>query len=250
MNLGGTVRLNRSGWIALVALVCLFLLVQYARSPSTPVVASPDADSVNNDVNAKRLSLSKLLRVAVEAARAGGEAVAAAKGEPSEVHSKGKTNEGVDLPVTAADLNSHCRMTEVIRSAFPKISLVSEEHADTCPSAQRLEPLGREDYPDLPEEYVEANDITVWIDPLDATKEFTGIFTQFFHLYRIEILTIFVFRGKIRICHDYGLCGNKRGTRHRSNSQAVPKRNILDMVVQNEFSKSATHFCKDLFLTI
>lgn len=178
MNLGGTVRLNRSGWIALVALVCLFLLVQYARSPSSTSVTPQIVNNVNSNgnVNAKRFSLSELLRVSVEAARAGGEAVAAAKGEPSEVQSKGKTNEGVELPVTAADLNSHCRMSEVIRNAFPKIALVSEEHAESCPKVLRSEPLGREDFSDLPEEYVEAEDVTVWIDPLDATKEFTGKF--------------------------------------------------------------------------
>lgn len=178
MNLGGTVRLNRTGWLLLIGAVCLLLLINYVRSPDNATLLSTGGPN-------SYCSVARLLRAAVEAARAGGHAVKAAAPGGGETHSKGKTAEGVEQPVTAADLDSHCRMTAVLKAAFPSLHLISEEQPKACPQSSLSlsdSTLDIENFPKLPEEYVLNEDVTVWIDPLDATKEFTGIY-QLFRLF-------------------------------------------------------------------
>lgn len=68
-------------------------------------------------------------------------------------------------------------MYRSLTEAFPGINVISEETSQDCDkivvediknSLKNLEGY------DLSDDIVNVNDITIWIDPLDATKEFTG----------------------------------------------------------------------------
>lgn len=92
--------------------------------------------------------------------------------------SKGQTKEGANDPLTNADLKSHCAMEQGLKRIFPKVKIISEEdvHAD-CSEASHfeLDPTVIDEDVHLPDEFlVGTDDVTVWIDPLDATQEYTG----------------------------------------------------------------------------
>ncbi len=89
--------------------------------------------------------------------------------------SKGKTAEGANNPVTDGDMRSHRAMYNGVLRAFPGLSVVSEEDDP--------HPVDPETIPELPEQdeeveavvgtedvLVPAEDVDVWIDPLDATQ--------------------------------------------------------------------------------
>lgn len=99
---------------------------------------------------------------------------------------------GVNDPVTEADYRSHCAMYHSLVEAFPGINVISEEASKDCDKVtvsdikDNIDSLI--DY-NIKDEVVNANDITVWIDPLDATKEFTGAFIELFAKFVILILS-------------------------------------------------------------
>lgn len=79
--------------------------------------------------------------------------------------------------MTAADYRSHCAMYNALTTAFPKLTVISEEKSKECDkvnvsdlkdSLKNLQDFNFDD------SFVNVNDVTIWIDPLDATKEFTG----------------------------------------------------------------------------
>lgn len=84
---------------------------------------------------------------------------------------------GVDDPVTAADYRSHCAMYGSLIQAFPGITVISEEASQDCDKIV-IEDIKKSvksiDGYDINDDIVNIHDITIWIDPLDATKEFTG----------------------------------------------------------------------------
>ena len=84
---------------------------------------------------------------------------------------------GVNDPVTAADYRSHCAMYRSLTEAFPGITVISEETSQDCDKIV-VEDIKNsvksiEGY-DINDDIANVNDVTIWIDPLDATKEFTG----------------------------------------------------------------------------
>lgn len=122
------------------------------------------------------VSLRELLDAGVAAAEAGGEQVRRVRlSNRLAQQSKGKTREGADDPLTAGDLSSHRVMYGGLSAAFPAIAIVSEEHTEgdhnTAVSllsrARALRGLIGDDV------LVPAKAVTVWIDPLDATQEYT-----------------------------------------------------------------------------
>lgn len=181
MNLGGSIRINKFG-LGVLAFV-LFIFIIYHLSGSSSSNQSPlVAKSSSNEI-----SLRKLLIGAIMAAERGGEEVLKVyNSKILNTQTKGKTKEGVVDPVTDADFNSHCTMVSGLEHLFPKVlKIVSEEgHArEKCPEIETshhfdLNPtvLGDTNIPDI---MLPAEQITVWIDPLDATKEFTENLTQY-----------------------------------------------------------------------
>lgn len=132
---------------------------------------------VNKSEHKSDVSLKQLLAGAIKAAEIGGFEVMAVHNQVQfKIESKGQTKEGVNDPVTAADYRSHCVMYGSLTKAFPGITVISEETSQDCDKIviedikNSLKSIN--DY-DLNDEIVDIKDVTIWIDPLDATKEFT-----------------------------------------------------------------------------
>jgi inositol monophosphatase 3 len=90
---------------------------------------------------------------------------------------------GVNDYVTKADVNSHCSIAYSLWRIFPKLNLISEEDVQkkSCPDDIEnfdLDPsvLGTVELPDI---NVRTDELTLFIDPLDATKEFTEKLFQY-----------------------------------------------------------------------
>ncbi|XP_048867442.1 inositol monophosphatase 3 isoform X1 [Brienomyrus brachyistius] len=123
------------------------------------------------------VDLRELLALSVEAAVLGGREVKRVREDNTlEEKSKGETKEGADEKLTLGDLSSHRKMYQLIKSTFPSLQVNSEEHDNT-----RVEDLPAWDRR-IPEEIAQVvgrsqdvppESITVWIDPLDATQEYT-----------------------------------------------------------------------------
>lgn len=115
---------------------------------------------------ATRAEPAELLRVAVSAARAGGEVLADKLGRVRDVQTKTST---MDL-VTEADVESGRRVVAVIREAFPDDGLLVEEPAI----------LGEpEDADRLGAASAGTSQITWVIDPLDGTTSFVHTYPFF-----------------------------------------------------------------------
>nr|CAD7463001.1 unnamed protein product [Timema tahoe] len=179
MNFGGTIRLNRIGVCIIIGVFVLFLLYMSSNSSGgdakVPVVKDV---SDNNSIN-----LRKLLIAAIQVAEKGGKEVVAVKKDNNlDEKTKGKTKEGVNDPVTKADYKSHCVMYYSLKHWFPTLKVISEEHSSEKDCSNLLF-LDLDSNPNtvtsssisLPDEMIPPEDITVWIDPLDATKEYTGM---------------------------------------------------------------------------
>ncbi|XP_045495875.1 putative inositol monophosphatase 3 isoform X1 [Colias croceus] len=167
MNFGGTLRLNK---FACFTLGFVLFLIIYWRSSGTSY-PSDTSDLV---------SIKSLLNAAIYAAERGGIKVIEGKNRGLKIHSKGKTKEGANDPVTDADYASHCAMYYTLKNAFPKLSIISEEHSVAEEDCQNQEPIDLDSPPQgqriinyISDELVLAKDVTVWIDPLDATQEYT-----------------------------------------------------------------------------
>lgn len=163
MNLG-SVRINKCG--VLVASIIVLVLFYYMLSsgPKTPYRRLDD-----------QVNLRKLLIAGIQAAQLGGLQVLYASND-IQAKSKGRTKEGANDPVTNADLQSHCVMENGLQRLFPKVTVISEEQVE-CPepSHMELDPTVIDEDIHLPDDHlVSAGDVTVWIDPLDATQEYTG----------------------------------------------------------------------------
>ncbi|XP_043116223.1 inositol monophosphatase 3 isoform X2 [Puntigrus tetrazona] len=124
----------------------------------------------------RTVDLRDLLALSMEAAVQGGREVKRIREDNTlEEKSKGKTKEGASEKLTLGDLNSHRKMFYLIKNTYPYIQVNSEEHADAEGEATVWTRI-------IPEEIlgkisgvkeVPAERITVWIDPLDATQEYT-----------------------------------------------------------------------------
>ncbi len=68
-------------------------------------------------------------------------------------------------------------MQQGLHRLFPKLKIISEEDSESVKCSDvplfDLDPTVLHEV-SLPDEDVHVNDITVWIDPLDATQEYTG----------------------------------------------------------------------------
>lgn len=176
MNLGGSIRINKCSTF-IVFLVFVFIVHYLA------VRRNSASQSVAGDSN--EINLRKLLIGSIQAAQAGGAVVLkVSKTQELNVKSKGKTKEGKDEYVTEADFQSHCLMQTSLKRIFPRLQLRSEEsHSDDrCSDDAKyfdLDPTVLNDKV-FPDEVVPLGDVTVWIDPLDATQGNTHIATAKF----------------------------------------------------------------------
>lgn len=180
MNLGGSIRINKCAVFMLIALLVLLIYI---------FIPSFNNKIENLPKNQQQINLRKLVIGLITAASAGGREVIKISSEPDfGIHSKGKTKEGLEDFVTEADLLSHCKIAHGLWRIFPKLNLISEEDVQkkNCPQSEKyfdLDPSVLSSV-NLPDVNVLSDDITVWIDPLDATKEFTE---KLFHYVSVMI---------------------------------------------------------------
>lgn len=124
----------------------------------------------------RKVDLRDLLALSVEAAVLGGKEVKKVREENDlKERSKGKTKEGANELLTMGDLQSHRKMYNLMRNTFPEVTVNSEERDDVVdktitwsrniPTDIAKKIQGGKDVP--------VESVTVWIDPLDATQEYT-----------------------------------------------------------------------------
>ncbi|TNM98316.1 hypothetical protein fugu_014562 [Takifugu bimaculatus] len=121
------------------------------------------------------VDLRELLAVSVEAAVLGGKEVKTIQEEDGlKEKSKGKTKEGATELLTMGDLQSHRKMFNLLKNTFPDITVYSEEYDNTVDKITWSQDIPA-DILDKIEggKLVPVNSVTVWIDPLDATQEYT-----------------------------------------------------------------------------
>ncbi|KAJ6664014.1 hypothetical protein lerEdw1_008968 [Lerista edwardsae] len=122
------------------------------------------------------VDLRELLAAAVRAAVEGGEEVRRVR-EDNVLNekAKGKTREGADELMTTGDFLSNRKMYYLLKTAFPGVQINTEEHVDEDdPEAISWDRTIPEDMRVIEPKFVQADSVTVWIDPLDATQEYTG----------------------------------------------------------------------------
>lgn len=167
-----TIRFNKQGF-AILCVTLAFMYLTYSWHHKMPSAVQ---------AGAAKISLQQVLCAAIEAAEAGGRQVVMVR-QLSDLNekTKGKTKEGVKDMMTDGDLRSHDVMYGTLTQTFPSIKVVSEEHRTdkhvvdpvvpnlNCPA---LKFVSRDDW-------AASSSITIWIDPLDATKEYTENLLQY-----------------------------------------------------------------------
>ncbi|EDV99623.1 GH12318 [Drosophila grimshawi] len=167
---GRTIRINRvpATITAILLTIALVYFLNFQKDERPAIYGMLRSD---NNVN-----LRKMLIAAIQAAQRGGlEVVDVMHSRQLKERSKGKTAEGVNDPFTDADGRSHCVMKQGLQRIFPRVRIFSEEDKEHCKDAYSfdLDPTVLHETAKVPDMSVTAQDVTVWVDPLDATKEFT-----------------------------------------------------------------------------
>jgi len=159
----GVIQLNRTGVLFIAFFLLVFILYTFSNKN-------------DNLSKSSMIDLKLLLVASIKSAENGGAQVLSWKDKMS-IASKGKTKEGVDDKVTSADFHSHCAMEATLRHFQSDLTLRSEEKV-------KCEDMNLDfstDYADVEDKLrlvigdvnVNRDDVIVWIDPLDATKEYT-----------------------------------------------------------------------------
>lgn len=160
-----------------------------------------DENSVFSDSGPSMIKLSDLLAHCIVALKVAGREVVnlslAKNDKITDVGSKGKTLEGVDDVVTGADMKSHRTILTTIKDSYRRLRIVSEE--DTTKEFEGLSAvkdiltidrglfanLLRSNLDEIENEQVDRgsmisqDETLVWIDPLDATKEYSENLTNY-----------------------------------------------------------------------
>lgn len=134
------------------------------------------------------VNFKHLLIASIIAAQKGGLEVRQARSSKLAVSVKGKTKEGVLDVLTTGDRNSNHVMVNSLLYTFPGIRVISEEHMptsggggiDVAPISVNRAVLNSAAFATIPPEIdLNLEDLVVWIDPLDATKEYSEGLTQY-----------------------------------------------------------------------
>jgi len=137
----------------------------------------------------EKVSMKELLMSSIEFAERGGKILVDIRkqadiGEQSKgVHDDVAEGDiGGNDPVTQGDFQSHMAMTFAFKKYFTGIHVVSEEKTES-PDMSTIAPpqlRNREVNRIITEDaMLDADDITIWIDPLDATQEYTENLQQY-----------------------------------------------------------------------
>ncbi|GFN79078.1 inositol monophosphatase 3-like [Plakobranchus ocellatus] len=180
-------NLRLNPWGALVFIVGFFLALGYMFGP-------PDFFRKE-----QRVSMRELLSVSIGLASKGGVKVK----EIHEEHKlkekvKGQTKEGAKEMITVGDLESHKIIFYGFSKMYPGIKVVSEEHDNKPVDFNQVSAVDT-NLPEVQEvitsdQSIPVSDIAIWIDPLDATQEYTESLTQF-----VTTMVCVVVRGEPKI---------------------------------------------------
>lgn len=174
---------SRAG-LAIAVGICILLLIWNGAPWSAGRVRATGTGS-----RAGTVAVDELLAAIVAATQAAGaEVVAVAASHRLGTRLKqGGQSSG---PVTSADLRSDGVLVSRLRAAFPSVRLVSEEENERQKDAAAAEQSGSSSPTSpprgeselgvaLPRMEVQSSSVRVWLDPLDATKEFTQGLNQY-----------------------------------------------------------------------
>ncbi|KAH9504619.1 Inositol monophosphatase 3 [Bulinus truncatus] len=134
----------------------------------------------------QRVSMKELLSVSIDLAQRGGQQVKEIYlKHPDKMDEtvKGKTKEGADEMLTNGDLESHRAIFYGFSKIYPSIKIYSEEHDNKPVDFNQIHSVKTK--LDEVEEIIKSDQsipvsrITIWIDPLDATQEYTESLTQY-----------------------------------------------------------------------
>ncbi|XP_031625053.1 putative inositol monophosphatase 3 [Contarinia nasturtii] len=181
MNLSGAVKINKCG--VLILSVCVVIVFYYLLFNNS--MGSHRFRSHGFLIrNPNEVDLRKLLIGSIQAAQYGGlEVLSVADADNIHAKTKGRTKEGANDPLTNADLKSHCVMEQGLKRLFSTVTIISEEdvHADCSETSHfELDPTVIDEDIHLQDDFlVNADDVTIWIDPLDATQEYTENLFQY-----------------------------------------------------------------------
>lgn len=198
----------------------------------------------------RNVELRDLLALSVEAAILGGKEVKRVKEENGLMErSKGKTKEGANDPLTMGDLESHRKMYNIIKNTFPEIMVNSEEHdsvvdkeiswSRNVPAEMAEKITGRNEVP--------AESVTVWIDPLDATQEYTESLLKY-----VTTMVCVAVDGKpvIGVIHQpftdftaWAMVGQGANVRARSSYSTTPPK----VIISRSHSGQVKNFVHDAF---
>ncbi|XP_060899858.1 inositol monophosphatase 3 [Labrus mixtus] len=197
----------------------------------------------------RTVDLRDLLAVCVEAAVLGGKEVKTVREENNlNEKSKGETREGASEPLTLGDLQSHRKMFNLIKNTFPEITVNSEEHDNVVDKVTWSRDIPA-DILDKIEGGKEATpeSITVWIDPLDATQEYTENLVKF-----VTTMVCVAVDGKpkIGVIHQpfsgftaWALVGEGSNMRARSSYSISPPK----VIVSRSHSGKVKSYIQDAF---
>ncbi|BFG02031.1 putative inositol monophosphatase 3 [Drosophila madeirensis] len=169
---GRSIRINRvpATICAILLTIVLVYFLNFHQEERPAIYGKLRSDNPN------RVNLRKMLIAAIQASQRGGlEVLDVARSRQLKERSKGQTDEGVNDPFTDADGRSHCVMKQGLQRIFPRVRIYSEEDKEHCKESHSydLDPTVLHETAQVPDVSVNAQDVTVWVDPLDATKEFT-----------------------------------------------------------------------------
>jgi len=128
------------------------------------------------------VSMRQLLIASIDVAEKGGDKVREIRQASRDlgVESKGDTKEGAKMLVSEGDFASNRAMVYPLRKAFPDILVVSEEKEEEVLEVREVRTTNAEvDNRVFGDDLVNVKDITIWIDPLDATQEYSEGLTEF-----------------------------------------------------------------------
>lgn len=198
----------------------------------------------------RKVDLRDLLAVSVEAAILGGREVKKVREENGlNEKSKGKTREGASELLTTGDLKSHRKMFNLLKNTFPEVTVYSEEHDNTVDKTlawSRIIPGEIQERIDGGKD-ISPESLTVWIDPLDATQEYTENLVKY-----VTTMVCVAVEGKpvIGVIHQpftdftaWAFVGQGSNMRSRSSYSAPPSK----VIVSRSHSGKVKGFIRDAF---
>ncbi|CAF1443602.1 unnamed protein product [Adineta ricciae] len=169
--------------------ICLCLFIVYLLSSNHPTTDLKDKVAIENDEN---INLVDLFSYAYQLTYQAGQAIKLFKNKKENFREIFKKKSFEDLPsepVTIADLISHSILTNGLKSKFQNLQIVSEEKDSIDDEQFKIiqKKFNVKDklttIPQITDENhfltVPLSSVAVWIDPLDATKEFTEDLTEY-----------------------------------------------------------------------